>query len=887
MFKGVKAFSHVNINEYICVALSEALLIVGKEDVTCVETLFGWVVGFDEVLVAESNMTKINKLKRWFYCENSSAMSELGEASTYDVLADDEGNEERWKEMYRNKCVIKTHSDEHIECKENEAPRKLVADEIDEVDTWGNLVTNGDFIFGYYPEANSNGSSFWNVKTSSTSTTPIVDKIGKIEKLIIDGKVTLVDDDGKPLKKIDYPGDHDKKWMMRLNWRYENLIEKVAYLKKNLKDIQVEVEKHHFNCDLKQRTVKVLNEYMKASNDELKLLQQKAKIKWLSKGDQNTTYFHGILKSRNHKGRIESICDENGIRYDSDKVAKGFVEHFKNFFGTKQAVQPLSYVDINFEKVISKDEAKDMISMVTNYEIKKEIFDIDSNKASGPDGYTFGFFKKAWSIIGKELQKVVNLNPSAFIPERHIQDNILIAQELLKGYKSKNSARRRALKIDIQKAYDTISWDFLKEDIKAIHNDSCGWKKLLDLRSRIKNHVFYSVGNGMNVSMWFDRWDIKGLLSDIIPRRVWFPDPCNINVPLLSNDDTDKVWLNNQNEKKEFFTKQAWCDLRDNIDKVDWYHVVWFNEFQPRHAFILWLAILKRLATQDRLAKWNCISNLECTLCNKERDSHAHLFFKCDYSKLVLGMLKRRLMNMSNQDELKIVYFIWQERNWRMFKKERRFVEQILKFITENVKLSLMSFKARNMKDKELEDARGKRSCVYNMWMWVADTQKIADVAAGTAVIGYNMEDLESLILTVEQAIGRSSFFEVPSILYPSQVGKIQIEEEADLGRGKGQRKVGSYREAYAPKPMDTLEDGLFDVVQTQASVVNIWARRKVHQRKMRSPPPPDTQPVKKRAKRSASNNEKKDKKPEENQEKEKAEGKLMTSKKTRLLKRS
>ncbi|GJW54917.1 putative reverse transcriptase domain-containing protein [Tanacetum coccineum] len=34
-----------------------------------------------------------------------------------------------------------------------------------------------------------------NVETSSTSTTPIVDKIGKLEKLIIEGKVTLVDDD--------------------------------------------------------------------------------------------------------------------------------------------------------------------------------------------------------------------------------------------------------------------------------------------------------------------------------------------------------------------------------------------------------------------------------------------------------------------------------------------------------------------------------------------------------------------------------------------------------------------------------------------------------------------------------------------------------------------
>ncbi|GJY32761.1 hypothetical protein Tco_0417230 [Tanacetum coccineum] len=48
-----------------------------------------------------------------------------------------------------------------------------------------------------------------NVETSSTSTTPIVEKIGKFEKLIIDGKITLVDDDAKPPKRVDYPGDHD------------------------------------------------------------------------------------------------------------------------------------------------------------------------------------------------------------------------------------------------------------------------------------------------------------------------------------------------------------------------------------------------------------------------------------------------------------------------------------------------------------------------------------------------------------------------------------------------------------------------------------------------------------------------------------------------------
>ncbi|GJT78386.1 retrotransposon protein, putative, ty1-copia subclass [Tanacetum coccineum] len=56
---------------------------------------------------------------------------------------------------------------------------------------------------------NSSGSSFWNVENSSTSTTSIMDKIGKFEDLITDGQATLVDEAGNPLKKVEYSGDHD------------------------------------------------------------------------------------------------------------------------------------------------------------------------------------------------------------------------------------------------------------------------------------------------------------------------------------------------------------------------------------------------------------------------------------------------------------------------------------------------------------------------------------------------------------------------------------------------------------------------------------------------------------------------------------------------------
>ncbi|GJV37900.1 hypothetical protein Tco_1410377 [Tanacetum coccineum] len=48
-----------------------------------------------------------------------------------------------------------------------------------------------------------------NMSSSSPSTTPIIKKIDKIERLIINGKVTFVDDEGKPLEKVDSLRDYD------------------------------------------------------------------------------------------------------------------------------------------------------------------------------------------------------------------------------------------------------------------------------------------------------------------------------------------------------------------------------------------------------------------------------------------------------------------------------------------------------------------------------------------------------------------------------------------------------------------------------------------------------------------------------------------------------
>ncbi|MCD7449398.1 aryl-alcohol oxidase 2 [Datura stramonium] len=53
----------------------------------------------------------------------------------------------------------------------------------------------------------------------------------------------------------------------------------------------------------------------------------------------------------------------------------------------------------------------------------------------------------------------------------------------------------------------------------------------------------------------------------------------------------------------------------------------------------------------------------------------------------------------------------------------------------------------------------------------VADSQTSADVAARTALIEYDTANIDSPILTIEEAVEKSSFFQIPPYLYPKQVG--------------------------------------------------------------------------------------------------------------------
>ncbi|XP_062081092.1 uncharacterized protein LOC133785893 [Humulus lupulus] len=66
------------------------------------------------------------------------------------------------------------------------------------------------------------------------------------------------------------------------------------------------------------------------------------------------------------------------------------------------------------------------------------------------------------------LPALISQNQGAFIKNRFLAHNVLILQDLLKGYNRRNVSPRCIMKIDISKAYDSIDWNFLENLLNAL-----------------------------------------------------------------------------------------------------------------------------------------------------------------------------------------------------------------------------------------------------------------------------------------------------------------------------------------------------------------------------------------------------------------------------------
>lgn len=172
-----------------------------------------------------------------------------------------------------------------------------------------------------------------------------------------------------------------------------------------------------------------------------------------------------------------------------------------------------------------------LIKPVTDEEIKEVLFKMPNDKSPGPDGFTAEFFKASWSVISKDftttvhsffskgflpkglnttilalipkkddamemrdyrpisccnvlykviskiianrlkgtLPSCISYNQSAFIKDRLLVENLLLATEIVKDYHKDEISPRCAMKIDVAKAFDSVHWPFLLNTLRALN----------------------------------------------------------------------------------------------------------------------------------------------------------------------------------------------------------------------------------------------------------------------------------------------------------------------------------------------------------------------------------------------------------------------------------
>ncbi|GJT23825.1 RNA-directed DNA polymerase, eukaryota, partial [Tanacetum coccineum] len=265
-------------------------------------------------------------------------------------------------------------------------------------------------------------------------------------------------------------------------------------------------------------------------------MAQKAKIKWAIEGDENSKYFHGVINKKRGRFTVRGVM-ANGTWLDShNSVKMEFFEHFKNRFD-KPGVCGIQLVS-EFPNRLSTDQKEFLEGEVSNAEIKKAVWDCGIDKAPGPDGFTFGFYRRYWNLIEKDvvdairwffefgnipkggnssfislIPKIPNANmvkdfrpisligsvykiiakilanrlvmvvgdlvneiQSAFVADRQILDGPFILNELVQWCKAKKK-QTMVFKVDFEKAYDSVRWDFLNDVMKkfGFGEKWCNW----------------------------------------------------------------------------------------------------------------------------------------------------------------------------------------------------------------------------------------------------------------------------------------------------------------------------------------------------------------------------------------------------------------------------
>ncbi|XP_042484676.1 uncharacterized protein LOC122064959 [Macadamia integrifolia] len=262
---------------------------------------------------------------------------------------------------------------------------------------------------------------------------------------------------------------------------------------------------------------------LKVQDNHEKLWVEKARIMWMNSGDRNSKIFYLSAKMRRNRNTIRSLKKQDGsIVEGQDNLGEYIAEFYEGFHKNAPTIDHLELLD-SIPRVLQQVDIFHPDSLPGNAEIMKAVWELDPESSPSPDGFSEKIFRKCWCTVESDicntvkaffrtsrmpkgvnnnflilipkvdgaetpdkyrplcmgnffckiiskvlamrlerfLPRLISKEQGAFLKGKLIHDNISVTSELANLMYSATRGGGLGLKIDIRKAYDTISWSFL------------------------------------------------------------------------------------------------------------------------------------------------------------------------------------------------------------------------------------------------------------------------------------------------------------------------------------------------------------------------------------------------------------------------------------------
>jgi hypothetical protein len=259
---------------------------------------------------------------------------------------------------------------------------------------------------------------------------------------------------------------------------------------------------------------------------ERTIARLRSRVRYLRDRDANTSFFHKQAAFRKRKIFISKLMDGDRMATSQEDKQEVLYDYYLNLLGTA----PDRPISLDLQYFHRDSSGLDILDRPILEEVWETIKDLPMDRTPGPDGFIGRFYKACWSVIKSDfmaaiitlqqgnarglgllnaayitlipkkvdtvlakdyrpislvhsfaklvtkilanrlaplLNSMISTNQSVFIRGRSIHDNFILVQQTVKVLHRQKVASL-FLKLDISKAFDSVSWAFLLEVLRHL-----------------------------------------------------------------------------------------------------------------------------------------------------------------------------------------------------------------------------------------------------------------------------------------------------------------------------------------------------------------------------------------------------------------------------------